>query len=737
MGRFSGRPIPRREDSRILRGQGEFVDDLDPPGLAHAAFVRSPHAHARINSISVPDSAPGVLATLTAAELEGRARPAPAWEIPTVHVVDELHPILADTEVRYVGQQVAAVIAESRAQAEDALELIEVDYEPLEPLLDPSASTVELARWEWTGGEVEAAFAAADQIVQAHHTLPRLIAAPMEARGALASYDEAADLLTMWCSAQDTHRPLTDLANVLDRPQDAIRMIVPDVGGAFGVKGALPPEAAVVAVAAMELGRPVKWAEDRVESFLGTYQGRGMSADVELALAADGQMLGLRARITADVGAYIYPTTHIPQHTAGRLMTGAYAIPAAEVVAVGMRTNRVPSGPYRGAGRPEAAYFLERTVDAAARALDLDPVELRRRNLVREFPHATPLGWSWDSGDYERCLDRAIELVEPEHLADEQRLVGTGFAMYVERAGGLWESAHVTVEPDGRVLIRSGSMPHGQGHDTTFAQIAADHMGLELEQIALHFGDSKVTPRGVGTFAGRSIAMGGSAIVEALDEIKVKARRVAAVILDAAEEEVDYARGLFSAPNGDEISLSEVARAANAPDRLPEGFELGLDVKAEFSSDQVFGSGAYAAVVEIERATGALRVLRLAAVDDAGTIINPLLAEGQVIGATVQGLGASLVEEAVLDAAGQPQAISFMDYTLLSAAEIPPLRTDFVESPSPRNPLGAKGIGEGGTIGTPPAVANAVADALGRYDLDPPFTEQKLWRALQDLVSDS
>ncbi len=714
----------------MLRGRGQFVDDLDPPGLAHAAFVRSPHAHARINAIGATREAPGLLAVITAADLEGRARPAPAWAVPTVEVVEQLHPILAVGEVRYVGQQVAAVIAESRSQAEDAAELIEVDYEPLDAVLDPAESEVELARWEWSGGEVEAAFAAADRIVRASHALPRLIGAPIETRGALASYDEGTDLLTMWCSAQDTHRPLTDLANVLERPEDTIRMIVPDVGGAFGVKGALPPEAAVVAIAAMDLSRPVKWTEDRLESFLATYQGRGMAADVELAFTDAGRMLGLRARITADVGGYLYPTTHIPQHTAGRLMTGAYVIPAAEVVAVGMRTNKVPSGPYRGAGRPEAAYFLERTVDAAAHELGIDPVELRRRNLVREFPHPTPLGWSWDSGDYERCLDRAIELVEPEHYADEERLVGTGVAMYVERAGGLWESAHVTVEPSGRVVVRSGSMPHGQGHETTFAQIAAEHLELELEQIVLQFGDSKVVPRGVGTFAGRSIAMGGSAVVKALDEIKIKAEQVATLLLGAAEGEVTYSRGEFSSATGETVSFEQVAGAAYAPGGLPGGLEPGLEAHARFSSDQVFGSGAYAAVVEIERATGALRVLRLAAVDDAGPIINPLLAEGQVIGATVQGLGASLVEEAVLDAAGQPLTTSFMDYTLLSAAEIPPLLTDFVESPSPRNPLGAKGIGEGGTIGTPPAIANAVADALGRVDLDPPFTEEKLWRAL-------
>jgi carbon-monoxide dehydrogenase large subunit len=728
MGRFSGRAIPRREDARLLDGRGKFVDDFDPTGVAHAAFVRSPHAHARIDAIEVPADAPGVLAVFTAADLEGRARPARTWDIPTVEAADELHPILAEDEVRYVGQQVAAVIAESRAAAEDAAELVEVTYEPLEPLLDPAKSAVELVRWEWVGGDVEAAFSAADRVVRATHALPRLIAAPLEARGALASYDPDADLLTMWCSAQDTGRPLTDLSAMLERDEDTIRIVVPDVGGAFGVKGALAPEAAVIAVAAMELARPVKWTEDRRENMLATYQGRGMSGEVELALTAQGQMLGLRARITADVGAYLYPYTHVPQHTAGRLMTGAYAIPAADVLAVGMQTNKVPSGPYRGAGRPEATYFLERTVDAAAAELGLDPVELRRRNLVREFPHATPLGWSWDSGDYERCLDRALELVEPEHGADADRVVGTGVALYVERAGGLWESAHASIEPDGHVSVRSGSMPHGQGHETTFAQIAAEHLGLELDQIVLEFGDSHVVPRGMGTFAGRSIAMGGSAMVVALDKVMAKAREVAARLLESPGQELTYENGRFSTEAGNAVGLAEIAAEGS---RQADGGS-GLEAHARFESEQVFGSGAYAAVVEIERATGRLTILRFAAVDDAGTIINPLLAEGQVIGATVQGLGASLTEEAVLDSAGQPLTTSLMDYVLLTAAEIPEMRTDFVESPSPINPLGAKGIGEGGTIGTPPAIASAVADALGRADLDPPFTEEKLWRALQE-----
>ena len=374
-------------------------------------------------------------------------------------------------------------------------------------------------------------------------------------------------------------------------------------------------------------------------------------------------------------------------------MTGCYDIPVAAVSVRGARTDKVPTGPYRGAGRPEAAYLLELTVDRAARELGLEPAELRRRNLIRSFPHRSALGWTYDSGDYERCLDRALELVGPKPSGSG--VVGKGVAMYVERAGGSWESARISVAADGRVIARSGSTPHGQGHETTFAQIVADRLGVDVDDVEMRFGDTAEVPPGVGTFASRSVAVGGSALVLAADRIL---------------EQVGQA------------TLVEAAAAAG-----------GLEAEAKFESDLVFGSGAYAAVVEIERDTGALKVRRLAAVDDAGTIINPLLAEGQVVGGTVQGLGAVLTEEAVYDADGQLRNASFVEYGLPSAVEVPPIASDFVQTPSPLNPLGAKGIGEGGAIGTPAAIANAVADALGGDAPDPPFTPEKLWRALQGL----
>jgi carbon-monoxide dehydrogenase large subunit len=723
-GRLVGRPLRRREDDRILRGRTRYLDDIDPPGAVQLAFLRSPFAHARIGGVRVPEDLSGVIAVLTAADLEGLVSDLPVQGIEGGRVDDEGHPVLAGGEVRYAGQPVSAVLAETRPLAEDAAELIEVDYEPLEPVLDPQHSPVTMVHWRKVSGDVDGAFESAAHVVRASHSLPRLAPVPMEPRGAIAVYEEADDMLTVWVSAQDSHRQLAGLAAVLGRPEESIHVIVPDVGGAFGSKGAPAPETMLVAAAALITGRTVKWTEDREENFLASYQGRGMKGDVELALDADGTMLGLRARIRADLGGYLMPTTAIPMHTTAMLMCGVYDIRAADVEAVGVRTNKVPTGPYRGAGRPEAAYFVECTVDVAARELGIDPIELRRSNLIREFPYKTALGWTYDSGDYERCLDLAAKLVGPERRSDDTHVVGTGFGMYVERAGGQFETARAELLPDGRVLVRSGSSPHGQGHDTTFAQLAAEQLGLRLEDIQMRFGDSREVPRGVGTFASRSVAMGGTAVVQAAEALKGECLARAAEMLGVPQRELSWTeQGGVTAPDRRTLSLRDLA--ASGP---------GIHAEARFESDLAFSSGAYGAVVEIERATGRLRVLRVAAVDDAGNIVNPLLAEGQVIGGTAQGLGQCLVEEAVYDEEGNPTFASFVGYSLLTAAEMPPVRTAFVESPSPLNPIGAKGIGEGGAVGSPGAVANAVADALGGTRVDPPFGEQKLWRAVKAIA---
>jgi carbon-monoxide dehydrogenase large subunit len=622
----------------LVRGAGRYVDDLNRPGQLWAAFVRSPFAHARV--ISVHGAIHDVTGTL------------PVTAPPGVWTADAAHPIFTD-EVRYVGQAVALVLADSRAAAVDAAERVEVEWEELAP-----SPPEPLVRFEKTGGDVDGAFAAAAHVVRAWHSIPRTVAAPIEPRGVLV------DGSTVWISAQDTYRTRAALPG--------FDIVLPDVGGAFGSKGTPGPEIAAVAAVAQRLGRPVKWIETRTENFLTAYQGRGMSADVELAIDAHGRMLALRAHIEADVGAYLFANSAMPPHTAAMLMCGCYAFEAASVTSVGIRSDRVPTGPLRGAGRPEAAAFLEWTVDQAERELG---IELRRRNLIRSFPHTTPLGFTYDSGDYERCLDVALELVEPEHGP----LVGTGVAVYVERAGGQFDEARVSIDADGRVVAHSAAGPHGQGHATTFAPIVADALGVSMDRVEVRFGDAV----GAGTFGGRGTVMGGSALLLAARELRRK--------LDAGE----------SPP---------------------------LEAHARFESDYVFASGAYAAVVSIDPETGALTVKRIAAVDDAGTIVNRELAEGQVLGGSVHGLGASLLEEFFHDEDGQPLNANFTAYAMPSAAEVPEIRTAFVESPSPLNPLGAKGIGEGGAIGVPAALGNAVADALGGIHVDPPYTSEKLWR---------
>jgi carbon-monoxide dehydrogenase large subunit len=717
--------MPRREDLPLVRGCGCYVDDLDPPGLGHVAFVRSHEARARIVGVRAPAHAPGLWRVLTAEDLPASIRPFAPMRPEGVELTEAPHPILAREEVRYAGQPVAAVIAQSRAQAVDAAELVEVDYEPLPAVVDPRAAGETLLRLERSAGDLDGVLAGAAHRVQACYRIPRLAAAPIEPRGVVVDYDDREDLLTVWASAQDPHRPLAQLAHALGRAPERIRVIVPDVGGAFGSKGVIAVEAVAVAVAAMELGRPLKWVEDRVENFLGAYQGRGIQAEVELGLDAAGRILAVKASILADLGAYLLPTTPIPPNTVASLMTGCYDVPTASVSVRGVRTDKVPTGPYRGAGRPEAAYLLERTIDIAARRLGIDPVALRRRNLIRSFPYRSALGFTYDSGDFERCLDRALELLgaEGERRGAGRHVVGTGVAMYVERAGGNWESARVTVQADGRVIARSGSTPHGQGHDTTFAQIVADRFGIATADVEMRFGDTAEVPPGVGTYGSRSVAVGGSALVLAVDQILERAGGLAAARLGCPPDEVSRSGSEWTGPDGRTLTLAEIAAAA-----AEHG---GLEADVRFESDFVFGSGAYAAAVEIDRETGALSVRRLAAVDDAGTIINPLLAEGQVLGGAVQGLGAVLMEEVVHDADGQPRNASFVEYSLPSAVEVPPIASAFVQSPSPNNPLGAKGIGEGGAIGTPAAIANAVADALGGEAPDPPFTAEKLWRALR------
>jgi carbon-monoxide dehydrogenase large subunit len=730
--------------------------------MAHLAVVRSPFAHARLIKIAVETArrAPGVLAVITADDLAGRVQPLPINRPEDAQVAQAHHPVLAAEKVRYVGQPVAGVVAESPVAAADAAELVEVDYDPLPVVGDPreglkgnvllheSLGDNVLVRWRRSGGDAASAFRAAAHLVRGQFHIPRLVAAPMEPRGAMATYDAGYDLLTIFLSAQDVYRPRAHLSRVLGRPEDRIRVIVPDVGGAFGSKGSLAPEAGLAGWLAMALLRPIRWIETRRENFQAAYQGRGLDADVEMAVNVEGRILAVRARLLADLGAYLLPPTPVAPVTTGMLLTGAYEIPNAEVEVVGVATNKVPTGPYRGAGRPEAAYLVERMVDLVARELGQDPLEVRRRNFIPpdRFPYRTSLGFVYDSGNYASALERARELVDYRRWREEQRrlraegrLVGVGVAVYVERAGsGLWESAAASVRRDGRVIVRSGSHSHGQGHETTFAQIVAGTLGVDLEAVTVEHGDSALLHDGIGTFGSRSTTIGGSALVVALGKVKDKMTRIAAHLLEAAPEEMQWSDGRVGIRGmpARMLTFQQIAAAAYDPARLPPGLEMGLTAPGYFAlPGPVFPFGAYAAVVEVVRETGEVRILKLVAVDDAGRLVNPLLAEGQVIGATVQGLGQGLVEEAVYDEGGQLVTGSFMDYGLLTADQIPEMETALCETPSPFNPLGAKGIGEAGAIGTPAALANAVLDALvplGIRQVDFPFTPEKLWRLVKN-----
>jgi carbon-monoxide dehydrogenase large subunit len=706
-----GRHLARSEDERFVKGEAVYVDDMKQPHMLHAAFVRSMYAHGRIVEVDVTAARElhGVHAVLTAADLEQLVDPFPVVKIGDADVVPVMHPVLATDRVRYVGQPIAVVIADSAEHAVDAAEYVMVEIEELPPLIEPrdaetasalhdSVSDNVLLRWRRSEGDVEGAFADAHAIVRLRVRLPRLVAAPIEARAVLASHDRESDLLTLWLSAQDAHRQLAGLSTVLRRPPDRLRVVVPDVGGAFGSKGVPQAETAAVALAALLVGRPVKWTESRTESTLAVYQGRGADVDAELALAADGRMLGLRARYLGDLGAYLYSTTLVAPQTAGMLLTGCYAIRAADVEVVGVCTTKVPTGPYRGAGRPEAALVIERLVDLAAVELGIDRIELRRRNVIRPdaFPYVTPLGFTYDSGDYEGALDAALELADYAALLGDQRrareegrLAGIGVALYVERVGPGWETAAVRLEVDGRVVVWTGSSPHGQGHETTFAQIAADELGVDPADVEVRWGDTFEIPEGTGTFASRSVTVGGSALLLACRELTQR--------LDAGER---------------------------APLRADARFEL---------PGPVFSFGCYIASVEIDRRTGEVEIGRIVAVDDCGRVINPLLAEGQVVGATVQAVGECLFEQVGYDADGQPLAINFHEYHLPTAQSVPPIVGALRETPSPWNPLGAKGVGEGGSIGTPAAVASAVADALGPlgiHHVDLPFTPSRIWEAI-------
>ncbi len=772
-----GQRVKRREDPRLIQGRGTYVDDVKLAGMLHLAFKRSDVAHGRILSIdtSAAEALDGVEAVFTGAQMAEMAGPLPTllpFPAPERRAV-------ATGVVRFVGEPVAVVVARDRYVARDAVDAIEVDYEPLPVVVDPEqAMTGEpvvlhadfphnlmlasLPMGTGVGADglvddtaVDQAFADAEVVISQRMINQRLAPTPIEPRGVVAHYEPGKETLTIWSSTQSPHLLRTFMASMNGMGEDQVRAIAPEVGGGFGCKSAGSAEECVTAAVSRRLGVPVKWVEERSEAFLATNHGRDLIGYVDLAARRDGTVLGLKLRIVADVGAYnMIFTAAVPTSTM-TMASGNYAIPAIRATLTEVFTNKTPTDAYRGAGRPEGIYFLERAMDMLARELGMDPAELRRKNFIRpeQFPHATQTGVVYDSGDYDKALDRALENAGWEQLKAERdaaradgRLVGLGLSMYVEVCGvgpssalpmGGWEHSQVTVERDGRISATTGASPHGQGNETTFAQMLADQFGVPLEHIRIHHGDTAVVKQGsLGTGGSRSQAVGGAALHLAGGRVKTKMAKFAALLLEAHEADLVFENGRIGVKGAPSAAkpFAEVAAYAYRPIRLPEGLEPGLSEEAFFEpANNTYPFGCNIALLEVDRDTGEPRLLRLVAVDDAGRLINPLIVEGQVHGGLAQGIGQALIEEVVYGGDGQPLTGSLMDYALPRASDFPRFELDATVTPTPLNPLGAKGIGEAGTIGSTPCVVSAAVDALSGFGvrhIDMLLRPEKLWRII-------
>jgi carbon-monoxide dehydrogenase large subunit len=757
---YVGRPLKRTEDPKLITGRGQYVEDIKLPGLAHLAFLRSPHAHARVTAVRTDAArrAAGVVRVVTARDL-GPLRPLPFMAmLPGLKQVQ--CPYLAEAVVDSTGVPVAAVVAESASLARDAAELIEVEYEPLPPVADPERSlepgaplahaelgTNQAFSWPLKGGDVEGAFSRAAHIVKVRLDHNRLAGAPMEPRGVLARYDPGSDELTLWLTTQNPFLSRADLAAVTGFPEHKLRVIAPDVGGGFGVKGPLYREEIVAATLARQLGRPIRWMSTRTEDLLTTIQARAAVSEAEGAVTADGELIGLRAKAVFDLGAHLLGLSLVPPMSASTHIFGPYRIQNAELLSIGVYTNTAPTGPYRGSGRPVGVYLIERLMDEAARATRLDPVEIRRRNFIPAdaFPHRTPFGVAYDSGNYARALDRVVELADYRALRRAQaearargEIMGIGVAAYVESTNVLgWESGVVRVERSGKVTAVTGSSPHGQGHETTFAQIVADHLGVAYDDVIVRHGDTLGAPQAIGTFGSRSAGLGGNALAQAAVQIREKGRRLAARLLEASPEDLQLARGGFQVKGVPEkiVGWNRVGEFAHRGMGLPPQETPGLEATVFFRQDQPSWSfGAGLAVVRVDRDTGQVRLERFVAVDDCGNAINPLLVDGQIVGGFAQGLGQALLERIAYGEDGQLLTGTFMEYAIPRADDMPELVVDRTVTPSPLNPLGVKGVGEGSACVAPPAIVNAVVDALSPFGIrhvDMPLTAEKIWRALQ------
>ncbi len=776
-GRLVGSPVKRTEDLRLVTGRGTYVDNVKLPGLLALAVLRSPYPHARITRIDVSRAAgaPGVVAVFTGRDLlDAGLRPMPCgWQLPG-SVVPPRYALAID-RVRYVGEPVAAVVADSRYRARDALDLIEVEYEPLPAVVDQEAALRSGAprihdeapdnisfRRVVSGGDWEQAVREADGVIRQRFVIQRLAPSPMEPRATTAWYQAETDHLTLWVSTQAPHLVRQWLCEVIPHPEHRVRVISGDVGGGFGAKIFLYPEDVVVAFASRKLARPVRWVETRSENFMGMTHGRDHVTYLEVAYRRDGKILGLKITTYANIGAYVSTFAMVvPGIRFISMLSGTYAIPHIVGEVCGVFTNTVPVDAYRGAGRPEAAYYIERAVDMVAAGLGLDPTEVRRKNFIPPFNnhYRTAIGTVYDSGDYPRALEKLLELAdypglraEQDRLRREGRLIGLGLSTYVEVTGagpsvgsvqmgkraGNFESALVRAHPSGKVTVYTGAHATGQGHETTFAQLVADRLGIAFEDIEVVHGDTAALPYGLGSYGSRTVQAGGSAVYLACERVIEKARKIAAHLLEAAEADVVFEDGQFFVRGvpGRAVTFREVAREAYIPSRLPPDFELGLEAVAFFDpSSPTYPFGAHLALVEVDPETGAVKLLRYVAVDDCGKIINPMLTEGLVHGGVAQGAGQVLWEQVSYDENGYLLTGSFLDYAVPVAGYLPSFETEAIEVPSPANPLGAKGIGESGTIGAPAAVANAVLDALkplGIRHLDTPLTPERVWRAIQE-----
>ncbi len=754
-----GASIRRVEDPLLISGKGCYVDDINLPGMLHMMVLRSAYPHAKIVSIDTDTarSMKGVVAVVTGPELPERLNinaqvMFPGQKIPP-------HPVLARGAVHAPGTPVAAVVAESRAIAQDACNAIEVEYQALpsiqnaEDALKPGAP---LAREELDsnicytavkkGGDVDKAFAQADHIVRMHIVSPRQVALAIEPRGVAANPDPMGKSLTVWLSTQGPHRARADLAGTLGIAENKIRLIAPDVGGGFGSKGPLYREDVLTSYLALKLRRPVKWIATRSDDFVTTIQGRDQAMTSELALKKDGTMLGLKVRVVANLGGYLQSSTAGPPQRMMAMAPGCYQIRDCHVEVVGVFTNTVPTGPYRGAGRPESVLNIERLIDKAAKDLGIDRLEIRRKNFIRpeQFPYKTAVGMEYDSGDYFKSLDEAIKISNYKDLLrqrDERRargeIVGVGVSTFVEPSGGAgFESGTVRVERTGEITVLTGSSSHGQGHETVWAQIAAELLKTDMEHVTVLHGDTYVSQQGTGTFGSRSAVVGGGALATAAQRVIEKAKRIAAHLVEASAEDMVQADGGFSVAGVPEkkVTWRQIAAAAYGG-KIPPGMENGLQETCFFDPRrEAWGYGAHVCVVSINRETGEPKIEKLVLVDDCGVLINPMIVEGQIHGGVAQGLGEALREQMVYSEDGQVLTGTLMNYAVMRATDMPPLTLGETVTPNPFHPLGVKGVGEAGTNGAPPAVANAVMDALaplGIDHIDMPYTAPKLWQAIR------